>query len=313
MGHTDKMKVGQDGADPRVSFERVSVDSLTPHPKNARRSDMDLISASLRAHGQYRSIVAQRSTRYILAGNHVYLAARALGFKQLDVHFLDVNDEDATRILLLDNRVSELGDFDGQALLEALQDVPDLEGTGYARADLDALFAELNEARPEKQRAEKPRRGGSSARAPSSKARVSGGDLFLLGADRIACVDARDLEALTKLFGRQADNLALVAATVEAAVDSPENSFAGAGVALYVITAPDPEQAPDGGTIITVLATAGSNTLIAQTFSGVGEQLVLSDTPDTTTKTALIPDTEACLQLIEAWELETGAHAGRAS
>jgi hypothetical protein len=308
MTHTSRLQQGTDGLGPRVRFERVTLDSLRPHPRNARRGQLGLISESLRTHGQYRSIVAQRSTRYVLAGNHVFLAARDLGFEHLDVHFLDVDDDAATRVLLLDNRVGELAEFDDSALFALLGEIPDLDGTGYGTDDLDELIARLDHVtRAEKAQLEMPRRGGSASCASPSSARVSPGDLIQLGPDRLACVDGRDLTTLAKLFGSQAGSLAECGAAVEAAVDSAANSFSDTGVGLYVLSAGEAAGNSSGGlVIISVFATAGTNARVAQAFSGVGEQLELSDAPPAI-RTALIPDAELCLQIVEAWEADSGA------
>ena len=46
----------------------VAISSLESYPSNPRRGDIDAIATSLKAHGQYRPIVVQYGTNYILAG-----------------------------------------------------------------------------------------------------------------------------------------------------------------------------------------------------------------------------------------------------
>lgn len=129
------------------SVELVSLDKLRPHPKNPRQGDVGAIHESIEHNGFYGVVVAQRSTGYILAGNHRYLAARHAGAKEIPVAWVDVDDDAALRILLADNRTNDLASYDDHALAELLQglmtETGTLDGTGYDGDALDELLAEL--------------------------------------------------------------------------------------------------------------------------------------------------------------------------
>jgi hypothetical protein len=75
------------------------------------------------------ALVVQKSTGHILVGNHRYKAAIALGMSELPVHYVDVSDEQATKILLADNAASDLSVWDEDLLAELLTDLEDLEGS----------------------------------------------------------------------------------------------------------------------------------------------------------------------------------------
>jgi ParB-like chromosome segregation protein Spo0J len=126
----------------------LSLDDLTPHPKNVRQGDVGAIAESLTAHGQYRPIVVQKETRLILAGNHTWKAAKVLGWKKIDVVEIDVDDEQAARILLVDNRSTDLATYDDHALAALLESLSSteigLDGTGFDGDDLDDLLFQLN-------------------------------------------------------------------------------------------------------------------------------------------------------------------------
>ena len=128
-------------------IENVKVGDLKVHPKNARQSDVGAIVQSLEAHGQYKPIVVQKSTMNVLAGNHTLMAARTLGWKEIAANVIDVDDDQALRILLVDNRASDLATYDENLLkdvLEALANENDfLDGTGYDGDDLDDLIFKL--------------------------------------------------------------------------------------------------------------------------------------------------------------------------
>lgn len=123
----------------RVTTEQIDVSTVKPHPRNPRRGNVDLLMDSLRAHGQYRPILVHKSTRHVLAGNHTLQAAIRLGWRTIAATILDVDDTTADRILLADNRISDLAAYDNNALSELLHSLPDLDGTGYTPLDLDQL------------------------------------------------------------------------------------------------------------------------------------------------------------------------------
>lgn len=132
-----------------LTTELVGIDEINLHPKNVRHGDVGAISESLKAHGQYRAIVVQRSTRNILAGNHTWKAAKALGWKQIAVHFIDCDDDKAMRILLADNRANDLASYDDTALADLLKELSatdlGLEATLYDGDALDELLNDLEQ------------------------------------------------------------------------------------------------------------------------------------------------------------------------
>jgi ParB-like chromosome segregation protein Spo0J len=123
---------------------KVSVDTLKEFPGNPRKGNVKKLAESLTTNGQYKPIVVQKSTQQILAGNHLWKAAKELGWTEINVVEIDVNDEQAKKIVAADNRLGELGTYDEQALLDLLEEI-NLEGTGYEPADVDDLLAFLEE------------------------------------------------------------------------------------------------------------------------------------------------------------------------
>jgi hypothetical protein len=117
----------------------VELDTLTEHPANARRGHLPAIRESMTAHGFVGAVYVQESTRRIVAGNHRARTARALGLTAVPVLWLDVTDDQALRILLVDNRASDQGTYDDELLLAALEDLDGLAGTCYDPADLAQL------------------------------------------------------------------------------------------------------------------------------------------------------------------------------
>lgn len=123
----------------------VPVDQLQAHPQNPRRSNVEAVAASIEANGFYGAVLAQRSTRRIIAGHGRWQAARSLGAETVPVLWLDVDDDRALRILLADNRTSDLAVWDETELAELLASLDGehgLDGTAFSPDALAKLLAD---------------------------------------------------------------------------------------------------------------------------------------------------------------------------
>jgi ParB-like chromosome segregation protein Spo0J len=118
------------------------ISELKFYPGNARRGDIDLIAESLEKLGQYKPIVVNADGT-ILAGNHTVMAAQRLGWETIDVHRVDVDDETAKRIVLVDNKANDQSTYDVEDLVNLLTELPTLEATGFTRDEVDELLETL--------------------------------------------------------------------------------------------------------------------------------------------------------------------------
>jgi len=120
--------------------QRVPINQIKNHPDNPRIGNIEAITESLETHGQYRPVVANKQTKHILAGNHTVKAARKLGWKNVNVQWVDVDEKTELAILLADNRLSDLATYDEQTLIDLLTKMPDLTGTGWTQDAVDELI-----------------------------------------------------------------------------------------------------------------------------------------------------------------------------
>lgn len=119
---------------------------LTLHPKNARKGVVPEIKKSLLRYGQYRPLVVSKKTNYVLAGNHTLKAALELNLDEVAYVVVDVDEDTEARIMLADNRLSDLGDYDSVPLVDLLQGLDgDYEGTGYDAGYLDKLLSDFTD------------------------------------------------------------------------------------------------------------------------------------------------------------------------
>jgi ParB-like chromosome segregation protein Spo0J len=133
-----------------LAVTHYPVAELRTYHKNPRVGNVDRIADSLRVNGQFKPIVVNTGTHTgrpleVLAGNHTLKAARDLAWDTISAVTVDVDDDQAARIVLADNRTGDLGTYDDRLLAELLTELPTLEGTGYDPGDLDAIVALLED------------------------------------------------------------------------------------------------------------------------------------------------------------------------
>jgi site-specific DNA-methyltransferase (adenine-specific) len=174
---------------PALSGLAVGVGELRAHPRNPRRGDLGAVKESLGRHGQYRPIVANRDGT-VLAGNHVLRAACELGWDEVAVTWVDLSEGEATRVVLVDNRSSDLAGYDEELLVELLSGLGDLAGTGFDDQALEELLADVAPAPLEE--GELP--------PPPSEPTTEPGDVYVLGRHRLVCGDAQDAGVLRRLM-----------------------------------------------------------------------------------------------------------------
>ena len=125
---------------------REDIELFLPFPDNPRDGDVGAISESLRRFGQQKPIVVQASSMRIVAGNHLWKAAKALRWTEIAANVVDLDDKDAEAFLIADNRTAELGAYDEDAMGRMLRKLAvegNLRGTGYDGDDVDALLRRL--------------------------------------------------------------------------------------------------------------------------------------------------------------------------
>lgn len=128
---------------PELAHLAVPIGQVTRFPGNPRRGDRDRIRTSLTKHGQYKPLLVQASTGFVVAGNNTLETMAELGWTHVAVLKLEIDDDRARHLLLIDNRSSDRADYDQVELVEALSMVTDWDASGWESIDLDALLGEL--------------------------------------------------------------------------------------------------------------------------------------------------------------------------
>lgn len=140
-------------------YELVAVDELKVHPKNPNQGDVGAIIESIDVNGFFGALIVQLSTKFVLAGNHRLLAAMHHGVEEVPVIWVDVDDEQANRILIAEQHLARMGQNNEPMLAELLTQLAmsptGLAGTGYDGDDLDAMLNMLNDDAPAKKKRER--------------------------------------------------------------------------------------------------------------------------------------------------------------
>jgi site-specific DNA-methyltransferase (adenine-specific) len=182
----------------------VAIASVEPHPRNPRIGDVEAVAASLRRFGQQKPVVVQASTRYVVAGNHLLLAAQSLGWPEIAANVVELDDATAVAYMLADNRTSDLGGYDDilqAAILAEAAAADNLAATGYNADDVAAIVAAAGLAEPRDLDA-------CPDLPPPPEVYVRPGDLFVLGRHRLLVGDAtRDADVRRLLGGASIDLL----------------------------------------------------------------------------------------------------------
>lgn len=139
------MKIDQEYEVVRIDGDN---DPLKEHPQNPKKGDVELIDESIDINGWYGAVTAQKSTGYILAGNHRYRVAKKKGAVEIPVIWRDCDDETALKILLVDNKSADAGEYDEQMLEDLLASLDTLDGTGYNLASAQERIEEAAAPKP---------------------------------------------------------------------------------------------------------------------------------------------------------------------
>lgn len=130
-------------------YEIVSIDSVSPHPQNARQGNTPAICESINENGFFGAIYVQRSSGYILAGNHAWDAAKREGLRTIPVIYIECDNAQARKILAADNALSDQGKYDKHSLAELLTEIHSesgLRGSGFDQSQYDSLITQLGNA-----------------------------------------------------------------------------------------------------------------------------------------------------------------------
>src|SRR5882724_2638439 len=194
-----------------LAIQYVSPDRLRPYPGNARshsRKQLKLIENSIKRFGFTNPILVTDDFE-VVAGHGRLQAAKSLGMKLVPVIPLSsLSEADKSALIIADNRIAELSNWDRDILAieyQGLHDLhfDDIEVTGFSLGEIDIILDEASEKKPVES-------GPEDHLPPLVAAPVSRkGDLWILGSHRLLCGDARSDSDYARLLEGQSADLVL--------------------------------------------------------------------------------------------------------
>src|SRR5258705_12543547 len=171
------------------------IDRLKEYPRNPRKNDraVDRMCSSIKEFG-FKIPVLARSDGEVVDGHLRLKAARKLGITEVPVILCDEwTPAQVKAFRLMVNRSVTWADWDEELLALELQEIQesdfDLSLTGFDPGEIDKLLALEDEEQ-------------ANATPPLPETPVSrSGDVWILGAHRVLCGDATNIEAVATLLG----------------------------------------------------------------------------------------------------------------
>lgn len=176
-----------------MKAELVPIDSISLDPANLRRHptrNLAAIVESLKRFGQQRPILVD-AAGIVRAGNGTLMAAKQLGYKEIEIIRSELKGSEATAYAIADNRTAELAEWETDALAQTLsalqmEDEELFEATGFDAKELDAMvLREINE---------------DEVPEPPADPITKPGDLWILGEHRVLCGDSTKAEDVARLM-----------------------------------------------------------------------------------------------------------------
>ena len=191
-------------------IELWPVERLVPYERNARthsETQVAQIAASIVEFG-FNAPILVDSNAGIIAGHGRLMAARKLGLPEVPVIVLDHLSETQKRAYIIaDNKLTELGGWDAEALSLELKDLQgaefDLDLLGFSDREIEAL---IGEAAPEQEA-----RDASEDAVPEAPAEpvTRPGDIWVIGRHRLICGDCRELSTVARLMDGAKANMVI--------------------------------------------------------------------------------------------------------
>jgi DNA modification methylase len=173
-------------------IENVDIDLLIPYAKNAKIHDkkqIEKIKASIQEFGFVSPCLIDKDFN-IIAGHGRVLAAKELKFEKLPCVFIEgLTDSQRRAYILADNRLSELGEWDFELVVDELEILKDenfdISITGF---DLDKINVNVEVE-------------DDNYNESDIEERCKPGDLWKLGNHKLICGDSSDVLTISNLLG----------------------------------------------------------------------------------------------------------------
>jgi len=132
-----------------MKVQKIKISELKENPNNTRihtRRNLETLKQSLTEFGQTKPIIVNKNGMYVVAGNGTLQAAIALGWEDIECNLVDLDDNKAKALSIIDNKTSDLSQNDEKMLTEALSELKEIDIslfdlTGFKEDELERMLS----------------------------------------------------------------------------------------------------------------------------------------------------------------------------
>lgn len=179
-----------------MKVEMWDISRIKPYPNNPRINDhaVDAVAKSIREVGFRQPIVVDKEG-VIIVGDTRFKAALRLALKKVPVHVArDLTEEQIKAYRIMDNKTSELAEWDEERLRQELAELEkldfDLDLLGFSVDELNVLLDDLTAGQVDP----------DDIPEPPDDPITQPGDLWVLGNHRLLCGDSSKPEDVDRLL-----------------------------------------------------------------------------------------------------------------
>jgi len=177
---------------------------LAPYnPRVISGETLDSLAASISRFGLVEPVVWNRRTGHVVGGHQRLKVLSAQGVEETDVVVVDLSPEEEKTLNLALNRIE--GDWDLPKLAVVLEELKladaDLSLTGFGEEEIGEIFAEAKRHEfSDREETFDAAQALAEAEQDKGPTRVQPGEIWQVGAHRVACSDATDSAAWERLM-----------------------------------------------------------------------------------------------------------------
>jgi len=180
----------------KLEIKYVPIDAVKPWGRNPKKHNKKAIVESLKRFKPTQPILVQKGTGLIIAGHGRLEAFKELGYQEVPIIELEMNDAEARAYALVDNQTVIAGGWDDDLLLSNLQELklelPELDMSIFGFSDKQSG-----------KKGEEDDFDVDAALASDVEPITRPGDLIILGEHRLLCGDSTKEEDVERLMGGQ--------------------------------------------------------------------------------------------------------------
>ena len=178
----------------KLEIKYVPIDAVKPWDKNPKKHNKKAILESIKRFKPTQPILVQKGTGLIIAGHGRLEAFKELGYEEIPIIELEMNDAEARAYALVDNQTVIAGGWDEDLLKINIQDLK------LELPDLDMSIFGFSDKQTGK-KGEEDDFDVDAALDDDVEPITKPGDLIILGEHRLLCGDSTKKEDVERLMG----------------------------------------------------------------------------------------------------------------